>query len=156
MKIKSTSNSIFTINSSLKEVSFTENIILKKPTKWLYPFYRYSLGKFETENDDKIDEITLEYKTSTIHILKYLYHIKRIGGGLKFTHMGYAKLNFWQHIFVMLSNRLLPWLSKFNNLLKIITITMAIATSIIGYKQIELSNKVQKIEIINTKNTQLK
>jgi hypothetical protein len=124
---------------------------LKKPTKWLYPFYRYSLGKFETENDDRIDEITLEYKPSTIHKLKYLYHIKRIGGGLKFTHMGYAKLNFWQHFVVMFSNRLLPWLSKFNNLLKIITITTAIATSIIGYKQIELSNKVQKIEIINTK-----
>lgn len=51
----------------------------------------------------------------------------------------------------MFSNRLLPWLSKFNNLLKIITIITAIATSIIGYKQIELSNKVQKIEIINTK-----
>jgi len=151
MKIKATSNSIFTINSSLKEVSFTENIILKKPTKWLYPFYRYSLGKFETENDDKIDEITLEYKPSTIHKLKYLYHIKRVGGGLKFTHMGYTKLNFWQHLCVMLSNRLLPWISKFNNLLKIITITTAIATSIIGYKQIELSNKVQKIEIINTK-----
>lgn len=151
MKIKATSNSIFTINSSLKEVSFTENIILKKPTKWLYPFYRYSLGKFETENDDRIDEITLEYKPSTIHKLKYLYHIKRVGGGLKFTHMGYSKLNFWQHFVVMLSNRLLPWLSKFNNLLKIITITTAIATSMIGYKQIELSNKVQKIEIINTK-----
>jgi len=151
MKIKSTSNSIFTINSSLKEVSFTENIILKKPTKWLYPFYGYSLGKFETENDDKIDEITLEYKPSTIHKLKYLYHIKRVGGGLKFTHMGYAKLNFWQHFVVMFSNRLLPWLSKFNNLLKIITIITAISTSIIGYKQIELSNKVQKIEIINTK-----
>lgn len=151
MKIKATSNFIFTINSSLKEVSFTENIILKKPTKWLYPFYRYSLGKFETENDDRIDEITLEYKPSTIHKLKYLYHVKRIGGGLKFTHMGYTKLIFWQHFLVMFSNRLLPWLSKFNNLLKIITITTAIATSIIGYKQIELSNKVQKIEIINTK-----
>ncbi|NPV13225.1 MAG: hypothetical protein HPY57_15810 [Ignavibacteria bacterium] len=35
---------------------------MKKPTKWLYPFYRYSLGKFETENDNKIDEITLEYR----------------------------------------------------------------------------------------------
>jgi hypothetical protein len=93
----------------------------------------------------------LEYKPSTIHKLKYLYHIKRVGGGLKFTHMGYIKLNFWQHFVVMFSNRLLPWLSKFNNLLKIITITTAIATSIIGYKQIELSNKVQKIEIINTK-----
>lgn len=151
MKIKATSNSIFTINSSLKEVSFTENIILKKPTKWLCPFYRYSLGKFESENDDRIYEITLEYKPSTIHKLKYLYHVKRIGGGLKFTHMGYTKLNFWQHFVVMFSNRLLPWLSKFNNLLKIITITTAIATSIIGYKQIELSNKVQKIEIINTK-----
>ena len=151
MKIKATSNSIFTINSSLKEVSFTENIILKKPTKWLYPFYRYSLGKFETENDDRIDEITLEYKPSTIHKLKYLYHVKRIGGGLKFTHMGYTKLNFWQHFLVMFSNRLLPCISKFNNLLKIITITTAIATSIIGYKQIELSNKIQKIEIINTK-----
>lgn len=151
MKIKATSNSIFTINSSLKEVSFTENIILKKPTKWLYPFYRYSLGKFETENDDRIDEVTLEYKPSTIHKLKYLYHIKRVGGGLKFTHMGYAKLNFWQHLVVMFSNRLLPWISKFNNLLKIITIITAVATFIIGYKQIELSDKVQKIEIINTK-----
>jgi len=151
MKIKATSNSIFTINSSLKEVSFTENIILKKPAKWLYPFYRYSLGKFETENDDKIDEITLEYKPSTIHRLKYLYHIKRIGGGLKFTHMGYTKLNFWQHIFVMISNRLLPWISKFKNIMKILTIITAITTCYIGYKQIELSNKVQKIEIINTK-----
>ncbi len=151
MKIKATSNSIFTINSSLKEVSFTEDIILKKPSKWLYLFYRYSLGKFGNENDDKIDEITLEYKPSTIHKLKYLYHIKRVGGGLKFTHMGYAKLSFLQHLCVMFSNRLLPWISKFNNLLKMITIITAIATSIIGYKQIELSNKVQKIEIINTK-----
>lgn len=151
MKIKATSNSIFTINSSLKEISFTENIILKKPTKWLYPFYRYSLGKFETENDDKIDEITLEYKPSTIHRLKYLYHIKRIGGGLKFTHMGYTKLNFWQHLCVMFSNRLLPWISKFKNIMKMLTIITAITTCYIGYKQIELSNKVQKIEIINTK-----
>jgi hypothetical protein len=51
----------------------------------------------------------------------------------------------------MFSNRLLPWISKFKNIMKILTIITAITTCYIGYKQIELSNKVQKIEIINTK-----
>lgn len=149
MKIKATSDLIFTFNISLKdEGKFSKNIILLKNNK-LYPFCRYSLAKFEDENDIKIDEIILEYKPSTIQKLKYLYHVKRIGGGLKFIHMGYAKLNFWQHINIEYSNQLLPWLSKINNLIKIITIITAIVTCIIGYKQIEISNKIQKIEIIN-------
>lgn len=152
MKIKATKNKIFTINSTLKNVDFTDTIVLDRPSKsfiWSN-FYKYSLGKFESESDDRIDEILLKYKPETISKLRYLYHIKRIGGGLRFSHLGYAKLNFYQHIIISTSNRILPWLCKFKNILKLISILTAFATIIIGYKQLDISDKIQKIEIVNS------
>ena len=54
--------------------------------------------------------------------------IFKINRGLKFSHMGYAKLNLWQHLEISLTNRFLPWLFKTETLFKILTIILAIAT----------------------------
>ncbi len=146
MKVKSTSEAIFTLNKSLKEFSFLENLILKRPNL----FSKYSLGKFENEDNNSFDEIVMVYKPSTINNLKYLYHVRRIGAGLKFYHMGYVKLNFYQHFQIRLLDSFL-WFSKIDNLIKLLTMITAITTCLIGYRQIEQQNKIQKIEIINNK-----
>lgn len=149
MIIKSTKEFIFTKNKTLKNVNFDKKVIINKPTKWLYPFYSYSLGKFEFECDDEIDEIRLTYQPSTINKLKYLYRVDKIGPALEFKYMCYAKLSIIQHIKVQYSNKLLIWLSKPQNIFNISTLIIAIATLAIGLKQIKLSDKIQKIEIVN-------
>lgn len=137
MKIKAYSESIFTINTSLDK--FDKNIILKKSS------FKYSLGKYEDE--DKLDTINIEYCPYTISKLKYLYHIKKIGAGMVYEHLGYAKLTLSQHLILLFTNRLIPWVLNLENMLKIVTLIALFTSSLIGYKQIELSKSQTPIII---------
>ena len=143
MLIKGTLDRIFTLNTTLKDIKFDTNIFIEKNGI----LSRYSLGG---ENADNIDEIDMIYKPNTIKNLKYIYHVKKIGGGLRYEHLAYTKLTLLQHIQISFFNRFLPWILKVKTLFRILTIVLAIMTILIGREQIKMSKKIQQIEVINT------
>jgi hypothetical protein len=139
MKLKGTSKTIFTINTTLDDINFDEDIILEKP---IY-FGKYSTGAIK---GDKIDEVKIKFKKNVVPKLKYLYHIKKIGGGLKYSHMAYVRLNILQHIAITFFNRFIPWIKKLKNLIKILTIITSIATIYLLFKN---DKGFQNIKIIS-------
>lgn len=146
MKIKSTTQKIFTINSTLKDLNFDKKLIVKN-----IGLSKFFIGKFDTESDDLIDEIILIYKPATISKLKYLYHVKKVGANLSFYHFCYSKLNLYQHLFLSLKLRFIPWILKMKNLFKIIMIMIALTNIYFVYNQLKNQNNIQKVEIVNKK-----
>ena len=142
MVINSTKNKIFTLNTSLRDVIFNDKIILYKNNKFKFfnLFNRYRLGKFVNEQNNKIDNVEIEYKSCAIYELKYLYHIKRLKVGNSYEHMGYAKLNMKQHFMIQYSNYFLKWINNFENLFKFFTICSFIFMGYIGYMQNKKNN----------------
>lgn len=122
MIIKGTDTSIFTINTSLNNDSFNKDIIINRSNI----FGRYKMGRFSLEDNEKDDSILLTHDRNVRKTLNYLYHVQRIGGGLSYDHMSYAKLTLWQHMKVTIYNKFLPWMSKLENQMKLLTITTGI------------------------------
>jgi hypothetical protein len=110
MKLKCTEESLFTPNRSLSTIEFDKIILIEN-----------RLGKLMNESDSEIDEIRIKYWPIIKKEIKYLYHIQRLGGGLEFMHLCYAKANFKQHCLIQLKNFIL-WALKLKNSLKILTI----------------------------------
>lgn len=126
MKLKATRQLIFTF-ASLRNQKFNDCVLLEKNSF----FGKYVEGKICEESAEKVDEIKIEFKKLATN--KYIYHIKRISGGLEYEHLCYAKANWRQHFLLTFNNRLKEltaeqWLAISTIILTFSTLMLALFT----------------------------
>lgn len=116
MKLKATKKLIFKLNETLKETSFDEEVeILIRSLNGVF------LGR-ETPKQE-FEHVQITYKPESIDKLKYLYHIKILGAGLQYKHLAYVKATFFQHIQIWFVNRFIKFITNFENIFKILTVS---------------------------------
>ena len=124
MKLKATTDFIFTFNKSLKELEFNKKVKIKRSSF----FKTFNLGKLDN-SEDEFENIKITYKPATIRKLKYVYHIQTLGPGLKFIHLAYVRANYYQHFMIKFINFFLGnFLFKFENIFKILIVTSLVIT----------------------------
>lgn len=117
MKLKATRKLIFKLNHTLKETSFDEEVEIKRVSV----FNALYLGRIENDSKE-FEHVELIYRPESIDELKYLYHIKILGPGLKYEHLAYARVTWIQHIQILFVNRFMKFITNFENIFKILTI----------------------------------
>lgn len=118
MKLKATQESIFTLNGSLKDKDFNDYVELKTNSILKGIF----VGKMYNSNIE-FEYVQLTYKPESIKELNYLYHIKILGAGLQYKHLAYVKATFFQHIQIWFVNRFIKFITNFENIFKILTVS---------------------------------
>lgn len=93
MKFRATRKSAYTYNGFDDNV-FTDTLVITE----LRLFSKYIVGGL-TKKDDIIspDELKITFK-KTKKDKKYLYHVEKMGGGLRYRHLTYIKLSWCEHI----------------------------------------------------------
>ncbi len=144
MKLKATKNLIFKLNETLKETAFDEEVEIKINS------VRRSvlIGRFDSKKE--FEHVKLKYKFESVRELKYLYHIKILGPGLKYEYMAYAKATWLQHMQIMfvISFMKLINLKNITKLVTIFSLIYAIMSS--GNTNVYVVNPSEEIVITDT------
>lgn len=125
MKLKITKKPIFTLNQTLTKEDFNEFLEVKLSWNIFILFPKYNLCY---RHNCKLEEIRFEYKPNVGNHLQALYHIQKIGPGLKFEHLCYAKLTFFQHLKLTCFNRIRALWNNPHSALAVLTIVLIALT----------------------------
>lgn len=131
MKLKATNESIYTLNKSLKNRDFNKNVIIKKNNI----FGKFNLGFLENDNSNE-DEIEITYCKNVSKTIKYLYHIKIMGPGLKFKHLAYTKATKIQALRLWFMFKFIPFFTNLENAIKIFTIIGSLISVFLLYQSV--------------------